>query len=613
MNYEKLASDILKNIGGSSNVSSLTHCATRLRFKLKNREIANKAEIQKLDGVLSVVESGGQFQVVIGNEVPYVYKAVNKIGKFTADSDSASEEKVSIGGKIFDIISGSFSPLLGALAGAGMIKGLLIVLSTFNILSANSGTYHILSAAGNAVFYFLPILLGVTISSKLGANQYVGATIGAALLEPNFTSLIAEKTTNFFGIPVITMDYSATVFPIFVAICIFAVLEKFLKRVIHKDIQMFLIPMLSLMIMVPLTILVFGPFGVYVGNVISGIIKFLSGTSGILTGAVVGGVYPLLVMFGLHWGIVPIIIDNLAKGSDPILAMNAASVFAQIGIVIGIAIKSKDKKTKNLAGSTVIPALVGGITEPILYGFILRFRRSIPYLVASGVIGGAIIGGFGVKQSALVFPSLFAIPVTSPVIYYIIGVTVAAICGILLTMILGFENKDEVSLEKTQEVKEEVVVSEPLLNKIIISSPITGEVVPLEKVNDETFAQEIMGKGIAIMPSTGRVVSPVDGKIQMLFKTKHAIGILSDEGVEILIHIGMDTVRLDGKYFKAHIKDGDIVKKGDLLVEFDKEAIKSEGYDIITPVIITNSANYLDVLGKRVQEVKEGDGLLTIV
>lgn len=613
MNYNSLANEVLKLVGGQQNVSSLTHCATRLRFKLKNNKKANKAELEKVNGVLSVVESGGQFQVVIGNEVSYVYKEISKMSNFEADSDLSSDQKGNLTSRIFEVISGSLHPLLGVLAGSGMLKALLTVLTMFHLLSPKSGTYLILSAAGNAVFYFLPILLGITISNKLGANPYVGGAIGAALLEPNFTGLIVGKTTTFIGLPVVLMDYSASVFPIFIAITIFAVLERFLKKVIHKDVQMFLVPMLSLMIMVPVTAMVFGPIGVYVGNAIGAGVAFLSGKSGILTGAVMGAAWTFLTVLGLHWGLVPIILANIAKGGDPLIAMAAAAPFAQMGLAFGVFLRTKDKKLKTLSGSTLLPGILSGVTEPIIYGLLLRYRRTIPYVVIAGAIGGAINGFFGTKEMVFAFPCVLTIPVFNPIVIHSIAMAVAFGCSALLTITLGFEDKKVVSEAKGEEVKEIVVVQEPLVNKINVSSPVTGEVVPLEQVSDETFAKEIMGKGIAVMPAEGRVVSPVDGKIQMIFKTKHAIGILSEDGAEILIHIGIDTVKLDGKHFKAHVKNGDSVKKGDLLVEFDKDAIIAEGYQVVTPVIITNSANYLDVLAKDVKEIKAGEALLTIV
>ncbi|MBT2658372.1 PTS glucose transporter subunit IIA [Bacillus sp. ISL-18] len=606
MSHKNLAKEILELVGGEQNVVGLTHCATRLRFSLKNRKNANKAEIQKLDGVLTVVESGGQLQVVIGNEVPYVFKEINQIGKFSVDTNSANDEKISITSKIFDIISGSFTPLLGAMAGSGMLKGLLAILTTYHILSADSGTYHILSAAGNALFYFLPILLAVTLSIKLGANPYVGAVIGGSLLEPNFTGLMTAKSVTFLGIPVIPMNYSSTVFPIFIAIIIYSILEKFLKKIVHKDIQMFLVPMLSLMIMVPLTIMAFGPFGVYVGNGIAGLISFLSGKSGMLTGAVMGGAWAFIVMLGIHNGLTPIVVANITNGGDPLLAMVASAIFAEIGIAIGIMIRSKDAKVKTVAGSTVFPAIVGGVTEPIIYGFIVRYKRTIPYLIISGAIGGAIIGFFGLKQSALVLPSLFAIPVISQKVPYIIAIVISMILALLFTIIFGFENKKEVEDKK-------VKAGETIIKKEEIVSPLTGVIKPLTDVDDPVFSSAAMGKGIAIEPTVGKAVSPVNGIVTIVFPTGHAIGITSDEGAEVLIHIGINTVQLEGKYFAPVVKQGDRVSQGDLLVNFDIDKIKEAGYPVTTPVIITNTDHYVDVIETNKETIQAKEGLLTVV
>nr|WP_263323159.1 beta-glucoside-specific PTS transporter subunit IIABC [Neobacillus sp. Marseille-Q6967] len=612
MSYQSLAKEILELVGGEQNVAGLTHCATRLRFKLKNRASANKAEIQKLDGVLTVVESGGQLQVVIGNEVSYVYKEINQIGKFSLDTNSASDEKISITSKIFDIISGSFTPLIGAMAGSGVLKGLLAILTTYHILSPDSGTYLILAAAGNALFYFLPVILAVTISIKLGANPYVGATIGAALLEPNFTGLLAGKTSEFLGIPIIPMNYSSTVFPIFIAIIIYSILEKFLKKIVHKDIQMFLVPMLSLIIMVPLTAMAFGPFGVYVGEGISGLISFLTGKSGMLAGAVMGGSWAFLVMLGIHVGLTPIVAANLANGADPLLAMVAAAIFAQIGIAIGITIRSKDAKVKTVAGSTVFPALVGGVTEPIIYGFIVRYKRTIPYLIISGAIGGAIIGFFGVKQTALVLPSLFAIAVNSPMVPYIIAIVGSMILALLLTIIFGYEDKKKIEVEKIVE-ENKVEAGETMIKKEAIVSPLTGVIKPLADVDDPVFSSAAMGKGVAIEPTVGKAVSPVNGIVTIVFPTGHAIGITSDEGAEILIHIGINTVQLEGKYYEPVVKQGDRVSQGDLLVNFDIEKIKEAGYPVTTPVIITNTDRYIDIIDMKKEEVQAEESLLTLV
>lgn len=608
MSYGSLANEILKLVGGEENISSLVHCATRLRFKLKDNEKASKKELNELEGVLSVVESGGQFQVVIGNHVSDVYKEIIKIGHFETNSDSSNGQKENLSSRIFEVISGSFSPLIPALAGAGMLKALLTVLTTFHWLSADSGTYHILASAGNAIFYFLPIILGITIAAKLGANPYVAGVIGAALLEPNLTGLMAAGTTSdFIGIPVTLMDYSSTVFPIFIAITIYTVLERFLKKITHKNVQLFLVPMLSLMIMVPLTVLIFGPFGVYVGNGIGTVITALSGKSGILTGAIMGAGWTFLVVLGLHWGLVPIMIQNFAGNGDPLIATAGASIFALAGLALGIFIKTKDKKLKAISGSTLPPALLAGITEPIIYSLLVRYKRTIPYVAIAGALGGAFNGFFGVKQLAFAFPCLFSIPVNTPSTIYAIGMAIAFISALVLTLTLGYENKEELS----EDIKE--TVDKSLVNNKIIASPLTGAVKQLSKVNDPVFSSEAMGKGSAIEPTVGEVFAPVNGTVTTLFPSKHAIGIISDEGIEILIHVGINTVELEGKYFEAAIKQGDIVKQGDLLIKFDIKKIKEAGYEVTTPVIITNTNDYLDILEDNRKEIKKGESLLTVL
>ncbi|SFH42527.1 PTS system, beta-glucosides-specific IIC component [Priestia megaterium] len=615
MDYDKLAKDILQLVGGDQNVSSLVHCATRLRFKLKDNKKAHKAEIENLNGILSVVESGGQFQVVVGSHVANVYDEIMKIGNFGANPTSTEDSKGTFISIIFETVSRSFSPLVGAFAGAGMLKAVLTVLVTLGWLSQESGTYHILSAAGNAVFYFLPIMLGITLATKLGANPYIGGTIGAALLEPNLTGLLAEgKTSSFLSIPVVLMDYSSSVFPIFIAVIIYAALEKFLKKVIHKDVQMFLVPMLSLTIIVPLTVIAFGPFGVYVGNAIGASISFLSDKSGILTGAVLGAAWTFLTVFGLHWALVPIILANIAAGGDPIFAMVASGVFAQMGVALGIFLKTKDKQVKALAGSTAVPGLLAGVTEPIIYGLVLRFKRTVPYVAIAGAVGGAINGLLGVKGITFAFPSLLSISAFLPIGSYTIGVLAALVCGALLTILFGFEDKKQQEVASNQQEIDNKPENKPSLMKTAsIVSPLTGDVKLLNQVNDQVFSSGALGKGIAIEPNTGNAFSPVDGVVSTLFPTGHAIGITSDEGIEILIHIGIDTVQLDGKHYEPQIKQGDRVKQGDLLVNFDIERIKEAGYQVTTPIIITNTVNYLDVVPTDAERVALDDSILTII
>lgn len=610
MSYQRFAKDIVELVGGEQNISSLVHCATRLRFKLKDSDNTNKQALQNLDGVLSVVESGGQFQVVVGSHVPEVYKEITKIANVGSTPNSSDAPKGSIGAQIFEVISQSFSPLLGALAGAGMLKALITILTMTGVLSAKSGTFFILSAAGNAVFYFLPIFLGITIATKLGANPYVGGTIGAALLEPNFTGLLKNTgdISHFLGIPVVLMNYSSTVFPIFFAISIYAVLDKFLKKTIHKDVQMFLVPMLSLIIIVPLTVIAFGPFGVYLGNGIGHVISFLSTKSGIVTGAVMGAGWTFLTLLGLHWGLVPLMLANLAAGGDPILALVAAAPFAQMGLALGVFLKTKDKKLKTLAGSALLPGVLSGVTEPIIYGILLRYRRTIPYIVIAGAVGGAISGAVGAKAMSFAFPAFLTIPAFSPIPLYAMAMLIAFVGATILTLLFGYEDK------KKKEVEEKTVeAGQSLVKKEAIVSPLTGTIKALSNVDDQVFASEAMGKGIAIEPTVGQAVSPVDGVVSTVFPTGHAIGITSDQGAEILIHIGINTVQLEGKYYNPVVKQGDRVKQGDLLVSFDIEKIKEAGYLVTTPIIITNTNRYIDVLETNKENIKEKEDLFTLV
>ncbi|RBW68648.1 beta-glucoside-specific PTS transporter subunit IIABC [Bacillus taeanensis] len=614
MSYQALAKDIIKNVGGEENVSSLVHCATRLRFTLKDANKANKQALEGLDGVLSVVQGGGQYQVVIGSHVSDVFKEITDSANIGSNANSSNESKGSITSQVFDVISRSFSPLLGALAGAGMLKALLTVLTMVGWLSAESGTYLILAAAGNAVFFFLPIFLGITLAIRLGANAYVGGAIGAALLEPNLTGLIEGGASSFLGIPAIIVDYSSTVFPVFIAVCMYAVFEKMIKKVIHKDLQMFLVPMLSLIVIVPLTVLIFGPFGVYVGNAIGGAISFLAERSGLLTGAVMGAGWTFLTLLGLHWGVVPIIIQNLGAGGDPLSSMLSGAVFAQIGVAVGFILRAKDKKLKALAVSTMLPGALAGVTEPILYGLILRYRKTLIYVIGAGAIGGAINGAFGSKAMVFAFPSFLSIPAFSPMVQHAVGVLTAFLLALIVTAVFGFETK-----AKQEQQTDSVAAGEPLVGtkqltkKENVVSPISGEVKALSDVNDAAFSSEALGKGIAIEPSVGEVVSPVDGVISAVFPTGHAIGITSNDGAEILIHIGINTVQLNGKHFTPLVKQGDTVKQGDHLVNFELEKIKEAGFEVTTPVIITNTDRYLEIVEADKKSVQANENLLTLV
>lgn len=522
---------------------------------------------------------------------------------------SNKEKKESAMSKVLGVISGSFAPIIGVLAGAGLLKALLSVLTTLGWLSPESGTYIILSAAGDAIFHFLPVFLGISIALKLGANGYVGGVIGASILTPEILHLVENdvKTIDFLGFPVLLADYSSTVFPIFIAIFVYAGLDKLLKKIIYKDIQMFINPMISLLILVPLTMLIFGPIGTLLGEGLGSIINFLSDKSGLLAGAVLGASWTFLTIMGLHWTVIPLAIANLATGPDPIIAMAAAAPFAQVGIGIAVLLKTKDKDLKALAASGIVPGALAGTTEAINYGIILRFRRTMIYVIIASAVGGAINGSLGVVMNDFVLPSVLSIPAFAPIGLFVIGIGISFVLGFVLTYLFGYEGKNT-NVNINDNYKRIYVNVKPET----IGSPIRGNVVSLATIQDPLFATETVGKGIAIEPETGEVVSPVDGVITTQFPSGHAIGVTSDDGAEILIYIGLDTVKLKGEYFTSHVKQGDRVKQGDILIEFDLEKIKASGYETTTPIVITNTEEYLDVKPSKSTSVQQKDALLKL-
>ncbi|PEL11995.1 beta-glucoside-specific PTS transporter subunit IIABC [Bacillus sp. AFS017336] len=613
--HSKLAKAIIAEVGGEENVLSLYHCMTRLRFKLKDGKVFNKKKIENLDGVISAVESNGQYQVIIGNSVNEVHNTIMKIYKIqSASSENQKREKEgNIIARAFNMMSSIITPIVPLLAGSGMLKALLVILTTYFGMSNTGSTYLILSASSNAVFFFFPVFLAFSAARTFGANLFVSAAIMAALLEPNFTGLMKNigDVVHFFDIPIVLFKYSGQIIPAILAIWCFSYLEKLLNRYIPKAIQTFAVPMLSLLIMVPLTAGVIGPIGVYAGNGISDGIAFLNNQSGMLTGAIIGAGWTFLVMFGLHWGVVPAMLNNIStNGFDMIKPATASATFGQAGVAFGVFLKAKDKKLKSYALSVMMPALLAGITEPIVYGLSVKYKRPMIAAVIGGVIGGGFAGAMKTTVIAYVFPALTTLPafMTDTFAYYIISISIAFTVTAALTYILGFDEEGSTTSEKE---KNSQTTSD--IKRATVLSPISGEVVPLQKVNDPAFSTEAMGKGVAILPREGKVYSPVSGVVTTLFPTGHAIGLTSNEQTEVLIHVGLDTVKLDGQYFTAHVKQGDSVEQGQLLVEFDLEKIKEAGYDTTTPIIITNSSQYADVIETNQKSTVKQDVLLTAV
>lgn len=595
INYKELAVLILKYVGGKENVISLEHCATRLRFNLKDDTFAQTKEIEKLQGVVSVINKGGQYQVVIGNQVVEVFAELIKLDDFSTTQSNDSEKKGVIN-SILDTISGIFFPIVPALAGAGMLKALLSLLSVTKMVEPTSQSYQILSFMGDALFYFLPVVVAVSAAKKLKVNQYVAMAIAAMLIHPTFISMASSaketgELLNLFGLPISPVTYTSSVIPIILAIWFMSYVEPFVDKYMFKPIRIFMTPLLSMLIVGIASFVILGPLGYYCGTALGALIDTINQYASWLVPLVVGACIPLMVMTGMHYGLIPIGINQLAtSGIDTIAGPGMlVSNIAQGGASLAVAFKTKNINIKSLATSAGISA-VCGITEPAMYGVSLRFKKPLIAAMAGGGAGGLFLGIMNVGRYAQVAPGIFALPSfigadgMNNFIYACIGSVLAFIVAFIISYILGIE-----------EPIEETSIRQKKISDHIIYSPLKGTQLPLDQVNDSVFASGSMGQGTAIVPNDGKLYAPVDGTISMLFPTCHAIGIQSDNGAEILIHIGMDTVELKGEYFKTHIKQGAAVKKGDLLIEFDLQAIKQLGYDVTTPIILTNTAQFSEI------------------
>lgn len=623
MAYEELSQLIIDNIGGKSNVSSVTHCATRLRFKLKDDSKVNKKTIENSPDILSVVNKGGQFQVIIGTHVNKVYEQLVKDLNISVTKEENNKPTGNIIGRFFNVISAIFTPLLPALAGAGVLRGLLIISTQLGWVSEESGTYGILSAASLSVFYFLPILLAFTSAKRFGVSPYIAAVIGGAIMHPDFTALMGDQgngvVSSFLGIPVTLMDYSSTVIPIILAIWLYSYLERFLERIIPKSVQILFVPLISFAIIVPITVILFGPFGVYVGEWIAGGINYLSEANGWITGLLVGGIWNVFVVFGLQWAVNPIMISNVSTvGFDRIVPWTAAANFGTAGATFGVMLKTKSKKMKSFSTSALLSIFFAGITEPAIYGVMIKLKRPFIAAIIGGAAGGAYMGGNGVISNAFVFGGLTTIPAFagSTLVHYLIGLAICFVVSTVTVFIMGFKDEpvevEDNPLQKGEETDASDNVAIESNEEHIISNPINGEVISLGEVEDEVFSKGLLGKGVALIPSDGKVYAPADGRMTTVFPAKHAYGITTTDGIEILVHIGLDTVELDGKYFTSYVKQEQTVQTGDLIAEFDLDRLKDEGYPIYTPVIVTNSNDYEEVKELKGGQLDQGEPLLII-
>lgn len=613
--YNALAQEIVKLVGGNENVNSLHHCQTRLRFKLVDDNKANKDAIEKLDGVSKVLLNGGMFQIVIGMHVVEVYEEVIK---YIDDNNNEYTEPVVQKRKgldiVADFISSIFSPIVPALAGAGMIKALLALLIAFNLVDKSSQTYIIINMIGDATFAFMPILLAYTTAQKLKCNPILAAVVAGVMCHATWTGLVnAKEAVNLFGIiPLYLVKYTGSCIPIVLVILVQAPVEKFLNKIIPNSIRLVFVPMILFLVMSILALSIIGPLGDYVGAIFTLIFTWLSENVGWLEAMLLAGIYPVLVIFGLHHGLAPLGTMQMAQmGYDAIFGPAVVCANVAQGTASLIAgLLSKDNNTRQIGTSAGITGLMG-VTEPALYG--INVPKKYPLI--AGVIGSS----FGGLYAGIMHTHRFATGSSGlpAVVMYIGGDSMANFYNIIIALVITivvaaiFTVIFVKKFEKNSMTKKEVEVNRGTVNKQVIT-PVAGKIVPLHEVKDDAFASEALGKGIAIDPENGIVVAPFDGTIVSLFPTKHAVGILSEEGIELLIHIGLNTVELNGKYFEAHVKQGDKVKVGQTLITFELDKLKAESYCTQIPVVITNSNNYSLINTTDEQSVFLNDQLLTV-
>ncbi|WP_339165871.1 beta-glucoside-specific PTS transporter subunit IIABC [Paenibacillus sp. FSL R5-0341] len=640
MKYEELAKDIIYHVGGKENVESLAHCVTRLRFKLKDEGKANTDVLKNMDGIITVMQSGGQYQVVIGNHVPQVYADVVAIGGLQLDSGQSSgestKEKTNIFNTFIDVVSGVFTPVLGILGATGMIKGLTALLVAVGWLSTTSGTHQVLSAIGDCLFYFFPIFLGYTSAKKFNANIFIGMAIGTCLVYPSFSSLtstgqplytvfggsVIESSVylSFLGIPVILMNYASSVIPIIIATYVASKVERVFKRIIPNVISNFFVPFSTLLVVVPLALIAIGPAATWAGQLLGAGTMFLYNLSPVIATTLLNGFWQVFTIFGVQWGLVPIAFNNLAilKYDPMIITASVLTVFSQVGVVLAILIKTKNKKLKSLS----IPAIISGIfgvSEPAIYGITLPLKRPFIMGCIAAAVGGGITGLMGTKaymvggMGIVAFPSFISPEGIDSGFYgMILGSLVSFGLGFLLTFFRGFKDPEQTNSNQDGDGKGSAG-NEVAVKHDIVQSPMKGNIIALSEVKDEAFSSGALGKGVAIEPTEGKVYSPIDGVLTNVFPSGHAIGITSAHGIEILIHVGKDTVKLKGKHFTPKVKQGEAVKQGELLLEFDMNEIKEAGFSLITPVIVTNSGDYLDVIETEKTSVTYHDHLLKVV
>lgn len=601
MNNKDLAKYIINHVGGDTNIEQLNHCFTRLRFVLKDNSLAKSKDFENKEGISGVVTKGGQFQIIIGSEVANVYKEIDKMIELPDEDEIGIKKEIkkdmSIFDKFVDVIQGIFTPILAPLTAAGMLKAVLAVIVAFQWVDKTSSTYQTINFMADATFYFLPILLANSAAKKFKCNPYLAMMLAGMLLHPNFVTMVgASKETGeairIFGLPIYNATYSSSVIPIILGVYLMSKVEPIADRISPKAIKFFTRPLITMFVVGIVTLCLLGPIGYIVSNAIATAVNTLNNYCGWLVPTVMGVGMPLLVMTGTHHSITPIGINNrMTMGYDTIVYPGQlASNVAQGAAALAITLKTKDPELKQLTSATGITA-VCGITEPVLFGVTMKIRTALIASMIGGGTGGLFLGILGIRNFSGGSPGLLTLPsyigTDAPMSNFYLA-CVGAVIAFVVSFVVSFVLYKDKEIEK-KDIEKVAPCDE------IIAQPIKGEVIPLTDVNDLTFSKELMGKGMAIQPSEGLVTSPVNGVVVNVFRTKHAISIISNKGAEIIIHVGLDTVKLDGKYFEAQVHDGDVVNVGDPLLRFDIDKIKAEGFDVITPIVITNKDAYRSI------------------
>ena len=597
MDYSVTAKELIKKLGGEKNVDSLTHCMTRLRFVLKDESGIDDKAVENIPGVMGIMKKGGQYQVIIGNNVAKCYSEINKLYGFS-DTASSNGKKVKRNPVTvaLDFISGCMTPMIPAIIAGGLIKVLLVVLgpSLLNVISATGDTYIIMNAIGDAAFYFLPVFIAVTASKKLGCNTYLAVMVAAMLLYPDLITLLGgEAPTKLFGfIPVIHGSYSSSVIPAMLATILLKYVEKLVDKITPEWSKNFLKPLLIVLITAPITLCLLAPLGLVIGNGLQFVLNYIYNVAPWLAMALFAAFMPFIVMTGMHWAFVPAALLAISNPGYELMLLPAmlASNIAQAGATFAVAVKTKDSKMRQIAIPAGISALLAGVTEPAMYGVTLKLKKPMYAACIAGGVGGVIMGIVKLKAYAFATPCLTAIvQFISPdggknMLFACIIAALSFVLSFVLALIMT-KNKAETT-EETSSPKAEGSAD------LTIANPVSGEVIALSEVNDATFSSGVLGEGYAVIPTEGKVTAPFDGKVETLMDTHHALGLVSNSGIEMLIHVGLETVALNGKYFTPKVAEGDSFKKGDVLLTFDLEAIKKEGYDTTTPVVVSNADDY---------------------